>query len=93
VHRCQRKEDHVEDNQGLCHQCGVLVNRELWEAHAGKSKLAASDEALKKLLTVLRSPLMMMSLPDRQEALELAYQYDFSAADLLNFAIGKARNT
>jgi len=27
---------HVQDNQGLCHKCGVLLNLELWEAFAGK---------------------------------------------------------
>lgn len=27
--------DHVEDNQGLCHNCGTLLNRDRWEAYAG----------------------------------------------------------
>lgn len=29
--------DHVEDNQGLCHNgCGAMLNLDSWEAYAGK---------------------------------------------------------
>ena len=35
---------HYEDNQGLCHQCGVLLNRDSWEFYAGKGAPAPGDE-------------------------------------------------
>lgn len=28
--------DHVQDNQGSCHNCGTLLDRDLWELYAGK---------------------------------------------------------
>ena len=35
---------HYEDQQGLCHVCGVLLNRALWEEYAGKGQPAPGDE-------------------------------------------------
>ena len=32
----QRCTEHGVDNQGCCHQCGVLMDRQLWELYAGK---------------------------------------------------------
>lgn len=30
---------HVEDNQGLCHNCGELLNLDRWQAYVGKESV------------------------------------------------------
>lgn len=37
--------NHHEDNQGLCHSCGILLDRQQWEEYAGLGVAAPSDRA------------------------------------------------
>jgi hypothetical protein len=36
------RHEHVVDNQGLCHVCGKMMNRDWWEAYAGRGATAPS---------------------------------------------------
>lgn len=51
----------------------------------------AKQEAVRRILTVLRNPLMLMS-PDRQVAIELAREHGVTAEDLLSLSRRKAEN-
>lgn len=51
------------------------------------------DQAVTKILYALRSPLVLMSIPDREEVQELAQKFNITAADLLERAVSRARNT
>lgn len=42
------------------------------------------EKAIRKILYALRNPLVLMSIPDREETIKLAEEYNVSAADLLN---------
>ena len=42
------------------------------------------EKAMRKILYALRNPLVLMSVPDREEAIKLAEEHNVSAADLLN---------
>jgi hypothetical protein len=42
------------------------------------------EKAIRKILYALRNPLVLMSIPDREEAIKLAEEHNVSAADLLN---------
>jgi len=50
------------------------------------------EDAIKFILVMLRSPLAMISRPDREEAILLATQFEISAKELLEMAYQKARN-
>jgi hypothetical protein len=54
---------------------------------------AASDKAARFVLHLLRSPLSLLSRPTRAEALELATRFEVTAADLIELAAGRARDT
>ena len=41
------------------------------------------EEAIVKILKVLKSPMMVMSKPNRDEALTLAEQYGITVAELI----------
>lgn len=49
------------------------------------------EEAANRILTVLRNPLLLMSIPDRTEVESLATEHNLSALDLLAAARKKAR--
>jgi hypothetical protein len=49
------------------------------------------DKAIADVLAVVRHPLAVMSVPDRETAYALAAYHDIRAADLLNFAVKRAR--
>ena len=51
------------------------------------------DDAIKRVLVTLRSPLMLMAIPDRELALKLARDYAITAEDLLEAATRRAFNT
>lgn len=36
--------EHVVDNQGCCHHCGILMERDKWEAFAGEGVPHASEK-------------------------------------------------
>jgi hypothetical protein len=36
---------HIEDNQGQCHNCGILLNRYLWELYAGEGTPHPDDKS------------------------------------------------
>jgi hypothetical protein len=42
------------------------------------------EKAIQKVLYALRNPLVLMSVPDREEALQVAEKHNITAADLLN---------
>lgn len=42
------------------------------------------EKAIRKILYALRNPLVLMSIPDREETIKLAEEHNVSAADLLN---------
>jgi hypothetical protein len=42
------------------------------------------EKAIRKVLYALRNPLVLMSIPDREEAIKLAEEHSITAADLLN---------
>lgn len=42
------------------------------------------EKAIRKILYALRNPLVLMSIPDREEAIKLAEEHNITAADLLN---------
>ena len=42
------------------------------------------EKAIRKILYALRNPLVLMSIPDREEAIKFAEEHNISAADLLN---------
>jgi len=49
------------------------------------------DQAIRAVLHALRSPLVLMSVPDREDARALAALHKITASELLDLAIGKAR--
>ena len=49
------------------------------------------DQAIAKVLVILRNPLMLMSVPDREDALALAREHNITAEDLLRSALHRAR--
>jgi hypothetical protein len=55
--------------------------------------VSSKRAACKAILTALRSPLVLMSVPTREEAMKLARDFDVTAQDLIEFAIGRARDT
>jgi len=54
---------------------------------------AMKAQAARMILNVLRSPIALMTRPTREEALELAERFEVTAADLIELAVGHARNT
>jgi len=44
------------------------------------------EEAIRKILKVLKSPMMVMSKPNRDEALTLAEEHGITAKDLIDMA-------
>jgi hypothetical protein len=50
-------------------------------------------QAARFILNVLRSPISLLSRPTREEALELAKRFEVTAADLIELAAGRARDT
>jgi hypothetical protein len=57
------------------------------------SDTAMKAQAARMILNVLRSPIALMSRPTREEALELAKRFEVTAADLVELAVGRARDT
>ena len=55
--------------------------------------LAMKAQATRFILNVLRSPIALMTRPMREEALELAKRFEVTAADLIELAAGRARDT
>lgn len=49
--------------------------------------------SIRALLRVLRNPLILMSIPDREAAVKLAAQYQITAAELIEAAVEQVRNT
>lgn len=47
---------------------------------------------VRALLRVLRSPLILMSVPDREKAFTLATEHEVTALDLIEVATKEARN-
>jgi hypothetical protein len=64
---------------------------------AGAADATPDPEERKKaiayVLYALRNPLVILSLPMREEALALADAYDITAADLLTASIRRAKST
>jgi hypothetical protein len=50
-------------------------------------------QAARFILNVLRSPILLMTRPTREEALELAKRFEVTAADLVELAAGRAKDT
>jgi hypothetical protein len=42
------------------------------------------EKAIRKVLYALSNPLVLISIPDREEAIKLAEEHNITAADLLN---------
>jgi hypothetical protein len=53
----------------------------------------AKVKAIRTVLRALNNPLVLMSVPDRELAFNLAAEYQVTAIDLLETAHGRARNT
>lgn len=58
---------------------------------AGGEKPFDRDQAVQRVLSILRNPLALMSIPTRQEAYELAHWFEITAADLLEAAVKRTR--
>lgn len=50
------------------------------------------ERATRNVLAILRSPLALMSKPQRAQAVELAKQFNITAEDLIEAAVSKARS-
>ena len=50
-------------------------------------------DAMKKILYGLRNPLVVMSVPDREDLMSLASKYNITAAELLEFSHYRASKT
>lgn len=48
--------------------------------------------AVRVTLRVLRNPLMLMSIPDREQAVTLVKGHEITVADLIEVALEEARN-
>jgi len=62
----------------------------LWRKHLRRNgpfiiqrKKMTKEEAIVKILKVLKSPMMVMSKPNKDEALTLAEEYGLTAKDLI----------
>ena len=42
------------------------------------------EKAIRKVLYALRNPLVLMSIPDREEAIKLAEEHNVTAVELIN---------
>ncbi len=51
-----------------------------------------AEKAAREVLYLLKSPLALMSIPDRARAYDLANKYGITAVDLLDVATHAARN-
>lgn len=60
---------------------------------AVKDRASDKAQAARFILNVLRSPIALLSRPTREEALELATRFEVTAADLIEQAARRARNT
>ncbi len=56
-------------------------------------EIKTREEAVRYVLLVLRNPLMLMSVPNRDEAKELSLEYGLTAHELLEAATNRARQT
>lgn len=48
-----------------------------------KGRIVTKEEAIRKILKVLKSPMMVMSKPNKDEALTLAEEHGITAKDLI----------
>ena len=60
---------------------------------AAQNRASDKAQAARFILVVLRSPISLMTRPVREEALELAKRFEVTAADLIELAVGRARDT
>jgi len=50
------------------------------------------EKAIRKVLYALRNPLVLLSIPDREEAIKLAEEHNVTAAELINSLYKTCRN-
>ena len=84
----------VHDSHGLCY--GVQHTdgtRSAYDHDEVEVVNADRERAVKKVLYALRNQLVMMSVPDREEALWLAETYAITATDLLSLAYARASSS
>jgi hypothetical protein len=55
--------------------------------------ISTKAQAVRMILSVLRSPLSLLSRPAREEALEVAVRFEVTAADLIELATSRARKS
>ena len=90
------------DENGVEITCGhqriFLPPSALAATLAGIGAPSKVDQALRKqaigrILNVLRNPISLLSSPTRKEVLELAARFEVTAADLLERATQRAKDT
>lgn len=93
-----------EDEEITCHKCRIdlglpsVSDSELEELQKCKpdcvhcAEKRERDAAIPRVLSVLRSPLALVSKPNRAEVYELARRFSITAEELLDVATKRARN-
>jgi hypothetical protein len=51
------------------------------------------EKAIRQVLNALRNPLILMSIPDREETIKLAEEHNITGVDLLNSLYKRNLNT
>lgn len=57
-----------------------------------EQELSERERAVVHVLIMLRNPIMLVTRPERENALALARQYNITAEELLEVATRRARN-
>ena len=51
------------------------------------------EQAVRQVLVELRSPLLSMSKPAREEVIALCLRFDITVVELIEYQVNRARNT